>query len=135
MVSSLCDVRAFSVAFNQNCPQTPSLAVTRDLSGAEPLHLRLARFTDSIVQQMFEQIERSKIVVFVATGRNPNAFYEAGYAVALQKEVITVTDEHSSLPFDIRDRNAIAYGNTPSKLFPLLTSRIARLTKVDASSV
>ena len=70
-------------------------------------------------------------MIVVATGRNPNVFYEAGYAVALGKEVVTITDEYGQLPFDIRDRNAIAYGNDSDSVRDRLESKLAKLTWVD----
>jgi len=68
-------------------------------------------FTKSIVERIFSEINKAKVIVFLAADQNPNAFYECGFAIALNKEVITVTDLYKNLPFDIRDRNAIAYGN------------------------
>lgn len=85
-------------------------------------------FTKSIIDKVFEEISDSKVVIFLANDKNPNAFYECGYAVALGKEVLTITDHYSSLPFDIRDRNAIAYGGDLKKLAVELHRRLANLT-------
>lgn len=85
-------------------------------------------FTSSIVAKIFNEIHRSKLVIFVATDRNPNAFYECGYAVALNKEVVTVTDSYDNLPFDIRDRSSIAYNDTLQDLQAVLTRRLLKLT-------
>jgi CheY-like chemotaxis protein len=68
-------------------------------------------FTKSIVEKVLEEIRNAKLVVFLATDKNPNAFFECGYAVALDKEIITLTYVYSHLPFDIRDRSAVAYGD------------------------
>jgi len=86
-------------------------------------------FTKSVVEKIFEEIRKSMLVVFVACGSNPNVFYEAGYALALEKEVVTVTDQFDHLPFDIRDRNAIAYGTAPSSLKVTLTAKLNTLTE------
>ena len=85
-------------------------------------------FTQSIVDKIFYEIRNSKLMVFVATDQNPNVFYEAGFAVALRKEVITVTDHFDHLPFDIRDRNTIAYGNDLTLLGETLTAKLVALT-------
>jgi CheY-like chemotaxis protein len=87
-------------------------------------------FTDSIVERIFREIRKAKLVVFVATGANANVFYEAGYAAALGKEIITVTDSHSVLPFDVRDRNAISYGSDPMALIGPLTNILGSITDV-----
>jgi hypothetical protein len=58
---------------------------------------------------MFAALQASKIVVFVADGSNANAYYEAGCADALGKEVILVASSLSELKFDMRHRHTIAY--------------------------
>jgi CheY-like chemotaxis protein len=89
-----------------------------------------ASFNDSIVQRIFEGIRDSKFVVFVASGKNPNVYYECGYAVALKKEVVTLTDRHENLPFDIRDRQAVAYGDDLENLKVNLLTKLKTLTNV-----
>ena len=64
---------------------------------------------------------------------NPNAFYKCGYAIGLGKEIITLTDSFSNLPFDIRDRNAIEYKNGINYLENKLIKRISDLTIVNSS--
>lgn len=90
------------------------------------------QFTRSIVEKIFMEIDNAKLIMFVATDQNPNAFYECGYSVALNKEVITLTDKFQNLPFDIRDRNAIEYGDNPSKLIKVLNTRLQNLTNLPA---
>jgi nucleoside 2-deoxyribosyltransferase len=45
-------------------------------------------FTDSILQRVYNQIAKADIVIADMTGKNPNVFYEVGYAHALGKTVI-----------------------------------------------
>lgn len=87
-------------------------------------------FTNSIIEKVLNEIVESKLVIFVATDKNPNAFYECGYSVAQDKEVITITDYYENLPFDIRDRNAIAYYNDPPGMADELVNRISCITKI-----
>jgi CheY-like chemotaxis protein len=87
-------------------------------------------FTKSIIDQVFMELKDSKLVVFLATDQNPNAFYECGYGVALDKEIVTITDTYKSLPFDIRDRNAIAYAADMRGLKAKLIKRLRQLTVV-----
>ena len=88
------------------------------------------QFTGSIIKQIFDGIQKSKLIIFLATDKNPNAYYECGYSVALQKEVITLTDRFSNLPFDIRDRNAIAYGESLAQLQAELEKKLTSLTRI-----
>lgn len=99
------------------------------ITGFQPLRVDQQNFTKSIVERIFNEIRNAKLVVFLATDKNPNAFYECGYAVALDKEVLTITDTHDNLPFDIRDRNAIAYKGKLERLQVKLKKRLLGLTE------
>lgn len=88
-------------------------------------------FNKSIIQKIFEEIKNCKLFIFLATDRNPNAFYECGFAIALDKEIITITDSYKNLPFDIRDRNAIAYGKGLKKLEFSLMEKLSSLTEIN----
>ena len=93
-------------------------------AGYRCLRVDQQHFSASIIQRIVMELRRAKIIVVVATDRNPNVFYECGYAVALNKEVITVTDVFSNLPFDVRDRNSLAYGDSSSGFLTKLTNRL-----------
>jgi hypothetical protein len=56
-------------------------------------------------------------------------FDTLAYAVALKKEVITLTDRHENLPFDIRDRHAIAYASDIASARKQLAAKLDALTK------
>jgi CheY-like chemotaxis protein len=88
------------------------------------------QFTKSIIEKTFLEIERAKLVIFLATDQNPNAFYECGYAVALKKEVITLTDVYENLPFNIKVRTAISYGTNIKKLNASVRKKLTKLTHI-----
>lgn len=50
------------------------------------------------------------------TGRNPNVFYEVGYAHALDKRVILLTQKVDDIPFDLKNHQHIVYENSIKKL-------------------
>lgn len=50
------------------------------------------------------------------TGRNPNVFYEVGYAHALGKIVLLLTQKADDIPFDLKHKQHIIYGNNGSKI-------------------
>jgi hypothetical protein len=106
-----------------------TLRLSIEDAGFHPVRVDQQEFTASILERVLSEIRRAKLVLFVATDRNPNAFYECGYAVALNKEVVTVTDELSNLPFDVRDRNAIAYGLALDGLRSSIQRRLIGITK------
>jgi hypothetical protein len=85
------------------------------------------RYIPSVV---FNLVIASKLVILIADGLNANAFYEAGFADALKKEVVMITKTHSDLPFDVAQRHAIAYGHSEAKLQEQLKKKLTRLRLV-----
>ena len=92
------------------------------------IRVDLQQFTKSIIDKLFAEIENAKLIIFLATDQNPNAFYECGYALALNKEIVTLIDEFENLPFDIRQTNAISYGKNIELLGTTINKKIANLT-------
>jgi nucleoside 2-deoxyribosyltransferase len=63
-----------------------------------------------VIDQIFDDIRRSKFCIADLTGNNPNVFAELGYALALEKPIILLTqDGFEKLPFDIRHLRAFVY--------------------------
>jgi len=48
-------------------------------------------FSEGMLDRIFNQISRADVIVADMTGRNPNVFYEVGYAHALGKIVLLLT--------------------------------------------
>lgn len=67
-------------------------------------------FTEGILDRIFTQISKSDVVVADMTGRNPNVFYEVGYAHALGKITLLLTQAVEDIPFDLKHRQHIVYG-------------------------
>jgi putative methionine-R-sulfoxide reductase with GAF domain len=86
-------------------------------------------FNDLILEQIYKGIQRADIVVADMTGRNPNVFYEVGYAHALGKEVILLTQDISDMPFDLKGHNIIVYSGKIKKLSDLLSKRLTTWAK------
>lgn len=69
-------------------------------------------FLENILERIYNQISRADIVVAEMTGRNPNVFYEAGYAHGLGKPVILLTKSADDIPFDLRHYPHIVYNES-----------------------
>ena len=76
---------------------------------------------------IFELVEKSKLVVFVADGGNPNAYYEAGFADAMRKEVVIVARSLAELKFDIANRHTITYQDRDGSLALELEKKLIAL--------
>lgn len=68
--------------------------------------------TGKIIDQIWQGINRSKVLVAELTNRNPNVFYELGLAHALNKPVVLVCSNESDVPFDLQHIRVIYYDVT-----------------------
>lgn len=66
-------------------------------------------FQGSILERVYNQISKADLIIADMTGRNPNVFYEVGYAHALNKNVILLTRNAADIPFDLRHYQHIVY--------------------------
>lgn len=62
-----------------------------------------------IIADIVSLIDRSSVIIFDCSGRNPNVFYELGIAHTLGREFITVAQDEHDIPFDIRHLRCIFY--------------------------
>jgi hypothetical protein len=92
-------------------------------AGTHPERVDEQIFQGSIVSRIYNNIAKADIIVADMSGRNPNVFYEVGYAHALNKLVILVTKDGSDIPFDLKDYPHIIYKNI-SGLKSELTTRV-----------
>ena len=67
-------------------------------------------FVEGMLDRIFNQISKADVIVADMTGRNPNVFYEVGYAHALGKLVVLLTQDVNDIPFDFKHRQHIVYG-------------------------
>src|SRR3954468_1693173 len=66
-------------------------------------------FQESMLERIYNQISKADLIVSDMSGRNPNVFYETGYAHALNKRVILLTNNADDIPFDLKHYQHIVY--------------------------
>ncbi len=81
-------------------------------------------FTEGILDRIFNQINKADVLVADMTDRNANVFYEVGYAHALGKVVLLLTQKVDDIPFDLKHRPHIVYGGKIGDLRGELAKRI-----------
>lgn len=81
-------------------------------------------YTESMLERIYNQISKADIIIADMTGRNPNVFYEVGYAHALGKTSILLTKNATDIPFDLKHYPHIIYENKITKLKEILTTKI-----------
>jgi len=79
-------------------------------------------FTKTILEKIYEQIERANIIVADVTGLRPNVLYELGYAHGLGKSVVLLTQSIDQVPFDLRPYPCLVYSKIPKLKSALQTS-------------
>jgi Flp pilus assembly protein TadD len=62
-----------------------------------------------ISHQVTESIRNADLVIADITGNNPNVMYELGYAHALEKTVVLLTQSVHESPFDVKDFRQVTY--------------------------
>jgi len=85
-----------------------------------------------IIQDIFELIFTSKIVIADFTKRNPNVFYEVGIAHTLGKYVIPIAQSMDDIPFDLHHHRVLLYHDNSEgrcELQKVLYSRIMTINE------
>ena len=63
----------------------------------------------TVIQDIFNLIFRSQVVVVDFTGKNPNVMYETGIAHTLGKHVVPIAQSSDDVPFDIAHHRFLKY--------------------------
>jgi len=90
----------------------------------------------SIMDDIWNGIRNSKILVAELTERNPNVFYELGLAHALSKPVILISQGMDDVPFDLRAIRVLLYDKDHPSWGKKLSGALTRaLTEVLANPI
>lgn len=85
-------------------------------SGAYAERVDEQKYDGTILQRIYNQVAKADLIVADMSGRNPNVFYEVGYAHALGKRVILLTKTAEDIPFDLKDHPHIVYEGSIQRL-------------------
>ena len=79
-------------------------------------------FSETILERIYRQIENSDFIIAEMTGKNPNVFYEVGYAHAIHKLCALITQSADDIPFDLKHHTHVIYDgsidNLKSQIIP-----------------
>jgi nucleoside 2-deoxyribosyltransferase len=92
--------------------------------GAYAERLDEQNYEEGMLDRIFNQISKADVIVADMSGRNPNVFYEVGYAHALGKVVVLLTRKAEDIPFDLKHRHHIVYDGSAKDLTAKLTPRL-----------
>jgi hypothetical protein len=92
-------------------------------------------FPGSMLDRIYNQISRADLLVADMTDKNANVFYEVGYAHALGKTVILLTQKAEDIPFDLKHFPHIVYGAAIKTLRSQLARRIEHFANEPPTTV
>lgn len=82
-------------------------------------------YEGSMLERIYNQIHHADYIIADLSTKNPNVFYEVGYAHALNKKVILITQNGEDIPFDMKHYLHIIYdSNKISSLKEKLQDRL-----------
>lgn len=84
----------------------------------------------TVIQDVFDLIYRSRVVVCDCTDRNPNVFYETGIAHTLGRDVILITQSKNDIPFDLTHLRYVPYLNNNEGLKKLRRTLKSKLQEM-----
>ncbi len=73
-------------------------------------------FNEGMMERTYRQIDIADIIIADLSARNANVFYELGYAHAKDKLCILLTKNADDIPFDLKHRQHVVYGDSISYL-------------------
>jgi hypothetical protein len=108
-------------------------------AGFEPVRADELFSSGSVVEQIWEQIDKAKVLLADLTGKNANVFYELGLAHADRKPVVFTSGVLEDVPFDLRHLRVIIYDirepNWNQKLKTNITSYLKNAKTDPAKSI
>lgn len=69
-------------------------------------------FAEGMLDRIYNQIEAADIIIADMSNKNPNVFYELGFAHGMDKLCILLTSDANDIPFDLKHHRHIVYGKS-----------------------
>ncbi len=81
-------------------------------------------FAEKALERFHTQIAKANIIISDLTGRNPDVLFETGFACALKKQVILLTQNVNDIPFDMKHYPHILYDKNIMQLREEIEKRL-----------
>ena len=93
-------------------------------AGADCERVDESIFAEGALERFNTQITKANIIISDVTGRNPDVLFETGFACALKKQVILLTQNVNDIPFDIKHYPHILYDENIVRLREEIEKRL-----------
>jgi nucleoside 2-deoxyribosyltransferase len=100
------------------------IKATADELGVVAERVDEQRFSETMLDRIYRQIDAADFIIADMTGKNPNVFYEVGYAHARGKLCTLLTQSASDIPFDLKHHRHIVYHGSITELKLALSKEI-----------
>jgi hypothetical protein len=80
-----------------------------EAAGLESIRADSLFSSGSVVEQIWDELNKAAVLIAELTGKNANVFYELGLSHAIAKPVVIVTGSLDDVPFDLRHLRVIVY--------------------------
>lgn len=81
-------------------------------------------YSETMLERIYRQIDAADFIIADLTGKNPNVFYEIGYAHAKGKPCTLLTQRADDIPFDLKHHRHLVYEGKIQKLRDMLKIEI-----------
>lgn len=95
----------------------------------EPKRVDRYEFEGQITEEIVRNLHTCRFVVAECSRKNPNVFFEIGYALGISKQVIFCVDKEENIPFDLKDYKFIIHEGSIDDLRDGLKKRVEYLLK------
>lgn len=82
-------------------------------------------FDKGMLEKIYDEIQSCDFIIADLSNRNPNVFYELGYAHAIGKLCLLITQNTENIPFDLKHKRHIAYDSSITYLKEQLETNIS----------
>lgn len=69
-------------------------------------------FDEGMLEKIYANIKDCDFIIADLSHKNPNVFYELGFAHALEKLTLLLTDNVDNIPFDLKHKRHIVYNDS-----------------------
>ncbi|MFG0246467.1 MAG: hypothetical protein ACF8MF_10520 [Phycisphaerales bacterium JB052] len=80
-----------------------------EAAGLESVRADSLFSSGSVVEQIWDELNKARVLIAELTDKNANVFYELGLSHAIAKPVVIVTGNLEDVPFDLRHLRVIVY--------------------------
>lgn len=91
-------------------------------------------FKGRITDEILQNIVTTKCIVAECSAPNKNVFFEIGYALGRNKDVIFCVDKEKNIPFDLKDYKFIIHNNSIDELKKQLRDRVIFLLRLNTDT-